>query len=365
MRPRQVNRRALAGIVTIFHGLWLSLNLFLGPGLPGAESTPQLAKNYWGDTNRFLSEQAGAILAATQDTLSRLPPAISEPKERRMAMLLLDAVLHDQEAAKRTPVQQFYRARLERAVREMEQTRVETGAVIWKLYNHAFVVRTATVTLGFDLIRGYAAKAPEFAAPDALMLRVVYQCDALFVSHSHSDHADAWVAAQCLEQAKLVVAPEGVWAGTPLHDRVRHLARTSQQIHSLPVQGNRRSLSVVIFPGHQGTDTTNNVTWVRTPEKLSFCHTGDQFNAEDFAWIDQMAASYPCDVLLPNCWTMDVLRLIRGAQPALVLTGHENELGHTIDHREPNWLTYERFAGSAAPFVVMTWGEFYHYRPAR
>jgi hypothetical protein len=62
---------------------------------------------------------------------------------------------------------------------------------------------------------------------------------------------------------------------------------------------------------------------------------------------------------------MDVLRLIRGAQPALVLTGHENELGHTIDHREPNWLTYERFAGSAAPFVVMTWGEFYHYRPAR
>jgi hypothetical protein len=49
-------------------------------------------------------------------------------------------------------------------------------------------------------------------------------------------------------------------------------------------------------------------------------------------------------------------------------------MGHTIDHREPYWLTYQRRSGSArfggdpdvgyeTPLVLMTWGESYHYEP--
>ena len=60
--------------------------------------------------------------------------------------------------------------------------------------------------------------------------------------------------------------------------------------------------------------------------------------------------------------------------PELVITGHENEMGHAIDHREPYWLTYQRKVGSDrfggsrligydVPLLVMTWGEAYHYRP--
>jgi hypothetical protein len=55
--------------------------------------------------------------------------------------------------------------------------------------------------------------------------------------------------------------------------------------------------------------------------------------------------------------------MIRGMKPQLVITGHENELGHTIDHREPYWLTYERIKPADRPGILMTWGESYHYVP--
>ena len=66
---------------------------------------------------------------------------------------------------------------------------------------------------------------------------------------------------------------------------------------------------------------------------------------------------------MPNCWTTDIIRMIQGMRPRVVITGHENELGHSIDHREAYWRTYERLEGSPAPCVLMAWGESYHYKP--
>lgn len=77
----------------------------------------------------------------------------------------------------------------------------------------------------------------------------------------------------------------------------------------------------------------------------------------------QAGSSNRVDVLFPNCWTPDIQRMIRGFKPKLVMTGHENEMGHTIDHRESNWLTYTRTKGSISPFILLTWGESYHYIP--
>jgi hypothetical protein len=50
-------------------------------------------------------------------------------------------------------LEEFFQRRMAQAAAEIGRTRVERGAVIWKLYDHAFVVRTRTVTLGFDLAR--------------------------------------------------------------------------------------------------------------------------------------------------------------------------------------------------------------------
>ena len=132
-------------------------------------------------------------------------------------------------------------------------------------------------------------------------------------------------------------------------------------------------LEVIIYPGHQGENIENNVSLVKTPEGLSFSQMGDQSNSDDFEWIDEVGNNHVVDVLLPNCWTTDIVRVTKGFNPALVITGHENEMGHTIDHREPYWLTYQRqegsdrFGGSSevgydTPLILMTWGESYHYK---
>ena len=56
---------------------------------------------------------------------------------------------------------------------------------------------------------------------------------------------------------------------------------------------------------------------------------------------------------------MPMEKFVSGIQPALVITGHENEMGHTIDHREAYWLTFRRMNGIKVPYVVMAWGESY------
>lgn len=324
--------------------------------------------------NEYIDGQSEALLEIADKTLVRYPPQFPEPTERRLVMFLLDGVFHDVYAPSREPVQEYFHARMRRAIQQIEATTVEQGAMIWKLYNHAFVVRTPTVTIAFDLTRARLPRSEGFGLPDDLLARLTSQCDALFISHRHGDHADEWVAQAFLDQGKPVVAPPEVWLGKPIHQQITHLKRESHRIQSLMLSGGKHELQVIVYPGHQGAKVQNNVPLVITPEGLSFAHFGDQRDGgDDFGWIDQVGNLYQVDVLLPNSWTSDIARAVRGFDPELVITGHENEMGHTIDHREPYWITYERKTGSDyrggsrlvgydSPLLVMTWGEFYHYR---
>ncbi|MBT3268466.1 hypothetical protein HN371_15020 [Candidatus Poribacteria bacterium] len=326
--------------------------------------------------NAFMEQQAAALLASVGDTLTRVPPALREPSERRLALLLLDGVLHEEEAATRAAVQAFHRERIAAAADDIERTSVAEGARIWKLYNHGFVIRTASVTFAFDLVRGTHVAGGAFAVDDAVMDRLAEACDAMFISHRHGDHADPVVAEAFLSRGKAVVTPPTVWEGETLHERVTHPQRGADTQHSLPIQGGAAELRVVAYPGfHDGHDgLPNNVTLVTTPEGMGFLHTGDQADPRAFTWIDTIAESHQVDVLMPNCWTTDIVRMIHGVRPAVVITGHENEMAHTIDHREPYWLTYERQLGSDrwggsrhvgydAPLVLMSWGESFHHSP--
>jgi hypothetical protein len=170
-----------------------------------------------------------------------------------------------------------------------------------------------------------------------------------------------------------VVAPPDVWEDKPIYSEITHLRREPHTLQVLPLQTVQKEIKVVVYPGHQGTEIQNNVSLVITPEGLSFSQMGDQSNGDDFEWIDEVGAHHSVDVLMPNCWTTDIVRVAKGFDPKLVITGHENEMGHTIDHREPYWLTYQRQTGSDRfggsrdvgydyPLILMTWGESYHYK---
>jgi hypothetical protein len=116
------------------------------------------------------------------------------------------------------------------------------------------------------------------------------------------------------------------------------------------------------LPGHQGEPVTNNCNLVKTPEGLTFLQTGDQSNEKDFAWIDKLQETKAVDVLFPNCWTPEPLRMVAGVKPKLIIPGHENEMAHTVPHREDWTQTYNRFHGAAAPLLTLAWGESYLYQ---
>jgi len=205
------------------------------------------------------------------------------------------------------------------------------------------------------------------------MSRLIDLCDVLFISHYHADHAEEWVAQTFINKGKPVVAPPDIWKGKSIHKQITHLERVAHREQLLPVEGGRLNLKVVVYPGHQGQDIINNNYLVTTPEDLSVAQMGDQYNDDDFNWIDEAGKYQDLDVLLPNCWTTDIVRVAKGFNPGLIITGHENEMGHTIDHREPYWLTYQRQKGSdrfggssdvsySHPLVLMTWGESYTYQ---
>jgi L-ascorbate metabolism protein UlaG (beta-lactamase superfamily) len=322
----------------------------------------QAPANFFDKPGEYLEWQTKQILNLTDSALLRFPPQLPEPLERQMAMLMLDAVFHDVEAPNRPSVQDFHQRRTLNALNDINNTEVNSGAMIWKLYNMGFVVRTKTVTVGFDITRGYSSRSEDFALPDNIIQEIADQCDVLFISHRHRDHADEAVARIFTEKGKPVVAPPDIWSEMPIYNEITHLERKAHEVQLLPVQSGNLNLEVVVYPGNQNANTVNNVTLIITPEGFSVCHTGDQALRDDFVWIDEVSKHFKVDVLIPNCWTTNPLRTSKGYNPKLIIPAHENELGHTIDHREAYALNYSRW-NIPYPKILMTWGESYHYNP--
>ncbi len=87
--------------------------LLLAPGLHSQEQDPRLVDPSLNlAENQHLNAQAEALLLTIDATLQRHLPALPESGERRLALLTLDAVLHDEYAPARPPVQDFLERRI-------------------------------------------------------------------------------------------------------------------------------------------------------------------------------------------------------------------------------------------------------------
>jgi L-ascorbate metabolism protein UlaG (beta-lactamase superfamily) len=306
-------------------------------------------------------------LAWAEDTLAAYPPAVPEHPVRRAALIRLDDILHIEAAPSMPLVHGFFKKQVRRAAEEIAAARVDSGARLWKIYSHSWIVKTPSVTIAFDLVPGPIRNEGFAIEPDVLD-QLVRQSDILFISHLHYDHANKDVAQKFLAAGKPVVAAEGLWANDPAFaGRLIYPKRSASDLHEVTVRQGAVKLRYRAYPGHQGKPVINNVHLVTTPENFTVVQTGDQSNDEDdradWDWIMQIGNQHKVDVLLPNCWTNDIRDFVRGVNPRLVLTGHENEMGHTVDHREDYTQTYNHLFGTSYPFAVMSWGESFFVKP--
>src|SRR5699024_7738566 len=152
---------------------------------------------------------------------------------------------------------------------------------------------------------------------------------------------------------KTVVAPPDLWEDDVIYKEIMHLDRGTEEIHRLNL-ANGNTIEVTILPGHQRYkkevdpvyNVLNNIAVVKTSENFTMVHTGDQDDQtyrDDLVWIENIKESFDVDILMVDAWPKDLSLLIEGIKPKLVFSAHENELHHSIDHREPYWLSFRHF----------------------
>ena len=228
---------------------------------------------------------------------------------------------------------------------------------IYKIYNDGFVARTKSATIAFDVVRG-ECKKQKLLSNDQIDA-IVEKCEVLFLTHNHGDHVDKYVVNKFIEAGKPVIAASNI---LPDLKGVTHYRSESDILDEEVTLKSGEKLQVKIFPGHQSPMMCN-IYVVTTPDKYTFAHTGDQYDKNDMEWIATIKDNAPkIDALTINCWSYQIAEAIKGFNPRYVVTGHENEMGHTIDHREAFWLTFQKMEPVEHDYVVMAWGEWFSFK---
>ena len=345
----------VTGRLCLISFLWI---IFIRPSF--AQDYSQIDTTLTLQQDILRNEQAKIILNMVNKVLMEIPPQIPAPIERTLSLYLLDVIFNDVYAPFRPPVKEYLQNRIKNVAEEIENTMVEDGAIIWKLYNHGFIVSTKEVTIAFDLIRP-SKRFAHFSADYNEIESIIKKCDALLISHEHPDHADEWVAQTFLNQGKPVVTPPDVWKDQPFYKMITHLDRDPHLLHTLSVQSGKRKLKIGIYPGHQG-EVLNNISVVYTPDGYCFSHNGDQnFGkaALDTLFIRDIKNHHEIDILMYNQYMSNLW--IKGFNPKLVVTGHENEMSHGIHSRHAYWKYDKKLQAIPYPYISMTWGEKYQY----
>ena len=334
-------------------GLFLAVISFIFCLLLNAQLLAQEKLQYWSDSETYLQDQASSAFEKAYQVLAAHPPAASVSNERMIALLSLDILLHDTRLDNGTAFMSYMKNLTGNLLSELRKIKPTGNEIcIFRFYNHGFIIKTPTVTVGIDLIRGGNAAKPFIS--DSLMRSVAEQCDILFITHAHGDHADIAVAKMFCEKGKLVIVPEEIWKDMPPQFRILRGTDIIRESVSLPAKN--ATLTVQVYPGRQG-NILNNVYAITLPEGQTIMHTGDQDYSDDL--VAKISGSIKVDILLVQCWMIPMEKFVSGVRPKLVISGHENEMGHTIDHRESYWLTFRRMVDVKVPFVVMAWGESY------
>ena len=309
----------------------------------------QITQQYWGNDKKYLETQAEVMLRLIDQVLDKEPPSTDSSCVRQLALYGLDAILHDNRPDGCKPMSDYLNGRIAKVVEQINGP-LTARAEVYKIYNHGFIFRTKTATIAVDLV---THRYKQTLIADTLSEKLTNKCEALFLTHRHLDHCDNIIVSQFLNQGKPVFAPNDY---LPENDSIAHLVPDT--FLNMKVRlGNGRKIKLHVLPGHQNELQCNNYVFT-FPEKITVVHTGDEYQQKDMSWIPTAYQRIPpVDILIINCWADPLKEIIEGYKPKVVLTGHENETGHTIDHREAFWLSYHKMKKVQRPSSIMSWGE--------
>jgi len=310
-----------------------------------------------------------AWMGATLDWVARVlqayPPAPRNQSVREAALKVLDYPLHvDNQNTTADPklkqawqdaVGDYYVRRMSPALQEIKAARVDHGLRVWKLYNMGFVVKSRNHTVGFDINPGVPCPLnPEQIAG------LVNELDILFLSHAHNDHVNPQVV-----HAMIGTGKKKVIVPTPaVADILRILQLKEKPANFITLYDDFRKpldiggVAIRCYPGRQNRQTPCSVYTV-TLDGYTVSHNGDNSNA---AIYNDIAKHGGIDLSLANCWS-GIVPCMKITNPKLTITGHENELVHSVGHRMSVLKTLQILQGgeNMPKAIILDWGESIAY----
>ena len=312
---------------------------------------------FWADKDGVLNAQTELTLDLVNEILDGDTPSVDAPSQtRRAALHLLDQIFHDTRLDGSPIVGHFLDGRMARVLAGIKVPLTE-GIRVYKLYNDGWIIQTPQVVIGWDVSRDRVYGSEHRMMADSIALALADACDILFLTHNHGDHVDPLIVDRMVAAGKPVIAPDQIM---PDNAGVTHTRRETIWKETFRA-ANGAELHATVLPGHQD-HLQNNIYVVTTSDGYTVCSTGDQWLAEDQEMVLSLEGKIPpVDVLMPICWAAKLPDMCRSFGAKVVLTGHENELAHSIDHREAYWLSYNKLEDFPLPYSLMTWGECFHY----
>src|SRR4051794_35998369 len=115
-------------------------------------SFAQEPQHYWGKADLFMEEQTKATFQLVKELLKESPPSPTLRMSRQSALMHLDWIYHDPRLDQSPQIGHFLAGQIRSVIEDLDQP-IRKGVKIYKLYNHAFIAKSPTVTLAFDMTR--------------------------------------------------------------------------------------------------------------------------------------------------------------------------------------------------------------------
>lgn len=225
------------------------------------------------------------------------------------------------------PILEYLRLSVQQSVQEIKNTKLSHGAVIWKLYNMGYVIKTREACFGIDLV---------FPGSKEL----VDVLDFAIVSHVHGDHFDKNFTDTMVAQGKMVYSPF-YKPGTVIDSAGEFRFNDVTVRFTMNMQGD---VPVIVSQVDCGS-SANHFT---------------VYDIADARLLEELNPTRHVNLFLLHIANgLDVFDAVDKIKPDATVYDHVMELGHPIGkYRWSYDFTFDKISRQdPASSLVLTWGE--------